>query len=76
MTGQKLDLLPEESFKAFGPASYGEAGSIRPDVFNPITGELFDYKFVRVPGTGLSAGQRARNAANVPGLTSQWEINP
>jgi hypothetical protein len=37
---------------------------------------LFDYKFVINPGQGFSAAQRARNAANVPGLTGQWEINP
>jgi hypothetical protein len=76
MTGQKTDLIPENSYLGGSPASYGTAGSARPDVFNPVTGRLFDYKFVRNPGQGLRSRQRARNAANVPGVTSQHEINP
>jgi hypothetical protein len=78
--GKKLDLLAEKSYGVVGGAKmrvpHGTPGSSRPDVYNPVTGELFDYKFVRNPGTGLGSRQRARNASNVPGLTSQHEINP
>ncbi|HVJ26062.1 MAG TPA: hypothetical protein VM493_00925 [Vicinamibacterales bacterium] len=76
MTGQKPDLLAEKSYLGGKRASYGTAGSSRPDVFNPATGEIFDYKFVRNPGKGLSAAQRAKNAKDVPGVTKQTEINP
>jgi RHS repeat-associated protein len=76
MTGQKLDLETEVSYLNGAPVPNGALGSARPDVFNPQTGELFDYKFVRNPGTGLTAAQRARNLRNVPGVRRQVEINP
>ena len=76
MTGQKPDLLAEKSYLGGNQASYGTAGSSRPDVFNPVSGEIFDYKFVRNPGKGLGPAQRAKNVKNVPNVTKQTEINP
>jgi hypothetical protein len=73
--GQNL-MRDENSKKSSLTPFYGIGGSARPDVFNPRTGELFDYKFVRNPGQGLTARQRAHNTANVPGLIRQTEINP
>lgn len=75
-TGRKLDLVTEESYLNKGPASYGDPGSSRPDVFNPKTGKLFDYKFVKNPGKGLRAAQKAKNLKNVPNVKEQVEINP
>jgi hypothetical protein len=69
-------LVSEESYLNKGPASYGDAGSSRPDVFNPSTGQLFDYKFVKNPGKGLRQPQMTRNLKNVPGVKEQIEINP
>jgi len=30
-------------------------------VYNPTTGEIFDYKFVKHPGRGLSSRQTGKN---------------
>ncbi|MDC6167877.1 hypothetical protein [Paucibacter sp. XJ19-41] len=76
MTGEKIDLLAEKSYLGGVRATYGTAGSARPDVFNPVTGQIFDYKFVKSPGRGLSSAQRAKNVANVPSVSAQYEINP
>lgn len=76
VTGQKGDLVAEQSWRLGMPVNYGTKGSARPDVFNLSTGEIFDYKFVKNPGRGLSGAQRAKNRANVPGVTNQTEINP
>jgi hypothetical protein len=80
LTGKKQDLRAERSYKNEGgdkhEVPYGTEGSARPDVYNPTTGEIFDYKFVKHPGRGLSSRQMGKNRANVPGVTSQTEINP
>ncbi|MDX2109330.1 MAG: RHS repeat-associated core domain-containing protein [Verrucomicrobiota bacterium] len=76
MTGQKTHLQLEKSWVSGSPVSYGTKGSARPDVFDPLTGTIYDYKFVRNPGYGLSAAQRAKNLTNVPNVTIQLEINP
>lgn len=57
-------------------AARGKKGSARPDVFDISSGTVYDYKFIKVPGRGIPAKQQAKNAANVPGVTSQIEINP
>jgi hypothetical protein len=82
MTGQKGHLLAERSYKldpltgVKGPVPYATPGSARPDVFDPLTGTIYDYKFVRNPGQGLSTRQINKNMNNVPGVTNQFEINP
>jgi hypothetical protein len=71
-----LDLESEVSFLNKAKVDYGTCGSSRLDVFNQLTGELFDYKFVKEAGTGLRSAQRARNQNNVPNLKVQYEVNP
>jgi len=76
ISGQRGNLVSEQSFLGGVPVPRGTAGSARPDVFDTAGGLIYDYKFVRVPGQGIPAAQQARNAANVPGVTGQIEINP
>jgi hypothetical protein len=76
MTGQKIHLLTEETYLNGAVEKYGKLGSSRPDVFDPLTGTIYDYKFVKNTGNGLSSAQMNKNLRNVPGLTSQFEINP
>jgi RHS repeat-associated protein len=75
VTDQKTHLLAEQSWLGGSPAKYGTKGSARPDVFDPLTGTIYDYKFVKNPGQGLSTRQINKNLSNVPGVTSQFEIN-
>jgi hypothetical protein len=51
-------------------------GSARPDVYDPVTGRVNDYKFTINPGRGIPARQQANNTRNLPHVTSQTEINP
>ncbi|MCL1919446.1 MAG: hypothetical protein FWG14_14330 [Peptococcaceae bacterium] len=76
VTGQKPDLLAEQSYKNYTPTYRGNKGSARPDVFNDKTGDIFDYKFTRNPNPQISPAQQARNRANVPGVTRQTAIHP
>jgi len=75
MTGQRQHLLREQSWKGGHSVKHGTKGSARPDVFDPTTGAIYDYKFTR-SGRGISAAQYRRNAANVRGVTSQTAIFP
>ena len=47
MTGERPDLVFEESYKGGKPLEKGmeRKGSVKPDVYNKNTGEVFDYKF-------------------------------
>lgn len=76
LTGQRTHLLRETSFLGGVQVPHGTKGSARPDVFDPLTGNIYDYKFVGQPGQGLRASQVTKNAANVPGVARQVEINP
>jgi RHS repeat-associated protein len=76
MTGERTHLQVEQSYKGGKPTFRGDKGSSRPDVYDPATGSVYDYKFTQNPGGGISAGQQARNQANLPNVTRQTEINP
>ncbi len=79
MTREKTHLQTEESFLAGESAAYGTKRSARPDVYDPNTGIIYDYKFIKNPGKGLSSKQinkNAQNVPNVPNVTNQYEINP
>ncbi len=66
-------LVTERSWLGKNPAAYGTPASVRLDVFEPNTGTVWDYKF---GVTSMSAAQRARIMANVPGVTSITEVRP
>jgi RHS repeat-associated protein len=76
ITGERTHLLTEDSWLLGVPVPRGTPGSSRPDVFDPLTGTIYDYKFVRQPGQGIPATQQAKNLRNVPGVATQFEINP
>jgi len=76
MTGQKTHLLAETSYFQFEDVKRGFLGSARPDVYDPLTGTIYDYKFVKNPGKGLPSAQMEKNIANVPGVINQVEVNP
>lgn len=77
-TGQRTHLETETSYlnKNPIPVNRGTKGSARPDVYDPITGTIYDYKFVKNPGKGISQRQQNHNSNNVPFVTNQIEINP
>lgn len=54
----------------------GTRGSARPDVFDPATGIVYDYKFLVKPGRGIGQRQANLNANNVPGVSLTIEVNP
>lgn len=60
-------LLAESTWKNGFERSYGTAGAVRLDVFDPATGAVWDYKFGVTP---MSAAQRAKIMAHGPGVTS------
>jgi RHS repeat-associated protein len=76
MTGQRQHLLREQSYLNGQPVPRGTAGSARPDVYDPGSGAVYDYKFTVNPGRGIPARQQGNNARNLPNVTSQTEINP
>lgn len=78
MTGQRTHLETETSYLNRNPipVSRGAKGSARPDVYDPTTGTIYDYKFVKNPGRGISQRQQNHNSNNVPNVTNQIEINP
>lgn len=70
-------LRTETSWLDNAPASYGTRGSVRLDVLDINTMEVFDYKFVQNPGMGLSQNQISRIISNGPtNITDIWEVNP
>jgi hypothetical protein len=76
MTGQRQNLVTERSFLNGQQVPRGSAGSARPDVYDPASGAVYDYKFTINPGRGIPAVQQSNNARNLPHVTSQTEINP
>lgn len=76
MTGERGNLLTEQSFLDGSPTRYGSKDSARPDVYDPQAGAVYDYKFTKNPGNGISTRQQNHNASNLPNVTSQTEINP
>ncbi|MEU9399231.1 LamG-like jellyroll fold domain-containing protein [Streptomyces sp. NPDC048242] len=69
-------LIPEQSYLGNAPVNKGTKGSARPDVFDPATGIIYDYKFLIRPGRGIGKRQADLNANNVPGSTVTIEVNP
>ncbi|UFH60182.1 hypothetical protein LN246_04875 [Sulfurovum mangrovi] len=76
MSGNRENLKLEQSFKDKKPTFYGDKGSARPDVFDEDAGIVYDYKFVKEPGNGISSAQQSKNLNNVPDVMDQIEINP
>lgn len=76
MTGQRTHLEIESSYLGGSSVPRGTAGSARPDVYNPSTGEVFDFKFTRDSSSPIRPSQQANNAANLPSTTSQTAIHP
>ncbi|MEI7006076.1 hypothetical protein WCT55_23305, partial [Pectobacterium parmentieri] len=76
MTGQKTHLETETSYSGGHQVSRGTLGSARPDVYNPQTGEVFDYKFTRNSTSPISQRQQQHNIKNLPKVTSQTAIHP
>jgi hypothetical protein len=68
-------LVTEESWINGGPAYYGEKGSVRLDVRDKVSNDVFDYKFTVNP-PGLSSKQKTRIINNGPGIGQVIEINP
>ena len=59
------------------PARYGEKGSVRLDVYDTKTGDVYDYKFTQNPGRGVSLKQQDKIRREGPGNTRNiLEINP
>jgi hypothetical protein len=75
MTKQRQHLQTEQSWFGFRPSKYGAKGSARPDVYDPLTGTVYDYKFTRKE-SGISRAQQTRNLRNVPGVKCQIPIYP
>jgi len=76
LTNQRTHLRVEISYRGGQPAKYGTKGSARPDLYDPNTGGVYDYKFVTNPGQGISTRQQMHNRANLPSVGRQVEINP
>jgi hypothetical protein len=76
LTGQRRNLVTEQSYLNGAQVSRGTTGSVRPDVYDPSSGAIYDYKFTVRPRRGMSLRQQGRNLRNVPHVTSQSEINP
>ena len=76
ITGQRKHLEIEQSYLNGRQVQRGTSGSARPDVYNPQTGEVFDYKFTRDSSSPISASQQAKNANNLPTVSSQTAIHP
>ena len=70
-------LETEASFKGGSPARYGEKGSVRLDVYDTQTGDVYDYKFTQHPGQGISQKQQDKIRREVPGtIHNILEVNP
>jgi hypothetical protein len=75
-TRQRSHLKVEESYLNGQIKPRGTPGSARPDLYDPITGDVYDYKFTTNPGNGISSRQQIHNANNLPKIGQQVEINP
>ncbi|WP_158717313.1 hypothetical protein [Streptomyces sp. NRRL F-4474] len=69
-------LIPEESYLNQVVVPHGTAGSARPDVYDPVAGIIYDYKFLLKPGRGIGQRQANLNATHVPGASLTIEVNP
>ncbi|MFD7555500.1 polymorphic toxin-type HINT domain-containing protein [Streptomyces sp. NPDC059835] len=69
-------LIQEQSYLGGVQVPRGTAGSARPDVYDPASGIIYDYKFVQNPGRGIGQSQANKNASNVPGAWLTIEVNP
>ncbi|MBI0520831.1 hypothetical protein F6Q07_22440 [Pectobacterium parmentieri] len=76
MTGEKTHLKTESSFLDKYSVSRNIPGSARPDVYNPQTGEVFDYKFTRDSTSPISQRQQQHNINNLPKVSTQTAIHP
>lgn len=76
LTGQRQNLTTEQSYLGGTQVPRGTAGSARPDVYDPASGAIYDFKFTTRPGRGIPTRQQNHNLQNVPHVTSQTEINP
>ncbi len=83
ITGKKKELIVERSWK-YDPRTRKKElkeerrpkGSATPDVYDSLTGNIYDYKFVKTPGKGLGKEQIKKNVDNIPNVNQQIEINP
>ncbi|MCZ9348131.1 HINT domain-containing protein, partial [Streptomyces sp. TRM76130] len=69
-------LVTEQSYLNGAVVPHGTAGSARPDVYDPATGIIYDYKFLMNPGRGIGQRQANLNANHVPGAWLTIEVNP
>jgi len=76
ITGQRRHLEVETSYLGKTRVPHGTKGSARSDLYDPITGNVYDYKFTIRPGRGIPFRQQNKNALNLPKIGSQTEINP
>lgn len=67
MTGGGQGLVAEQSYLGGLPAAYGTKGSVRLDVYDLNTGDVWDYKFGTTP---MSATQRQKIMTNAPRVNS------
>jgi hypothetical protein len=75
--GYERGLEPEQSWRGHSPADYGTKDSVRLDVYDPSTGNVYDYKFVKVPGKGLKPSQINKIRKQGPRVINNiQEINP
>jgi hypothetical protein len=68
-------LVIEQAYLNGVPVPGKPKGSAIPDVFDPSTGIIYDYKFVLKP-PGIKQSQRDLNATHVPGASLTIEVNP
>jgi hypothetical protein len=76
MTGQKTHLETEQAYLGGNKVPRNTVGSARPDVYNPQTGEVFDYKLTKNTSSPISNTQQTHNRNNLPKVTSQTAIHP
>jgi hypothetical protein len=65
-TNCKLELVPEQAFLNKFPVTGRPLGCSVPDVYNNLTQEIFDYKFLQNFKAFMSKAQSTKNAKNVP----------
>jgi RHS repeat-associated protein len=71
------NLETEVSYIRGQRARYGQKGSTRLDVYDPITGDVYDFKFVKTPGRGISQRQQSKIRGHGPaGIVDIIEVNP
>lgn len=75
----RTNLKVEKNWIDHRPIDHNAKGSVRLDVYDEITNKVYDYKFVKNPGKGLSQRQVEKIKRHGPsGLTNDdvIEINP